>query len=91
MPPFDLYALEKAGKECNKLLSNCLRGKVSHIMEQYHPFTVAPVYNRHKHGKKDEKEVKTSTTTANNHLLIGITNKLLLFNILIAGDSSLKT
>lgn len=32
---------------------------------------------------RDEKEAKPTTSTADNHLLIGIANQLLLFSILI--------
>lgn len=84
------HALAKAGGEHASCFGTISLAKYARTQSSIITLTLALLYNKHKQDRRDEKEVKTTTNTANNHLLIGITNQLLLFNILIAGDSSLK-
>lgn len=76
------WALAKAGREGASCFGTVSLAKYSRPSSSI-TLTLALLYNRHKHDRRDEKEAKTTTSTADNHLLIGITNQLLLFNILI--------
>lgn len=76
------WALAKAGREGASCFGTVSLAKYSRPRSSI-TLTLALLYNRHKRDRRDEKEAKTITSTADNHLLIGITNQLLLFNILI--------
>lgn len=67
------WALAKAGRERMECFGAILLAKCARKWNSI-TLTSALLYNRHEHDRRDEKESKTTTSTADHHLLIEITN-----------------